>query len=1692
MSDPAGYTVGWICALPVEYVAAQEFLDEEHDKPRFVSPNDTNDYTLGKMGEHNVVIAVLPNGEYGTASAASVATNMLNSFHNIRIGLMVGIGGGVPSETHDIRLGDVVVSAPRFGESGVFQYDFGKSIQGQKFQHTRFLNQPPTTLRTAMTGMQAQYKRKGHKLMEAINIILNTNFRLRSEYERPESSTDRLFQPSVNHESACGNASCVNDASNLVLRRERSEVEDNPAIHYGLIASANQLMKDALIRDRLAAEKDVLCFEMEAAGLMNTFPCLVIRGVCDYSDSHKNKQWQGYAAMVAAAYARDLLQRIPLNRIEAEEKISAVVSEELKGIQDRLDQAYSQQERHQDEQKIRVLTEQQQRCHQVFKTSNYEEQKDINPRRAEGTCQWALQSSEYIRWLDNNCNGLLWVSADPGCGKSVLARSIIDDYVQASCQGVAICYFFFKDNDEQNNFAAALCSVLHQLFSQQPHLLQHAIPAWEKNGEKLRQEVNELWRILIAATSADISCKTICIFDALDECRETDQRRLIDKLQAFHRGLSSLTEKTYLKFLVTSRPYDDIQDHFRVITDSFPHIHIKGEEQNDQIHEEIDLVVRIRVRELAETVPLLPELHHRIEQQLLQMEHRTYLWLHLAIDDIRTTFKHSLRPAKNSITLIPPSVDAAYEKILCRVPADEMDIVKKILEIIVAARRPLTIREMAVALGIATYPEARTTMEAGLDPTHLQRKIRKLCGLFVFTNNSKIYLIHQTAREFLIQKENLNNLHLTYWSSLSNAEDQMAGICLRYLLMEDLEDDEGQPRFNIRDLLEYSAVHWADHVRKMTLMLDQEVPNRLHPVYDMCRKRVTLWFPIFWRTVMPNQNVRSMNALSLAAFNGHEQEVLFLLAIEKHDINAADEIRGNPLIWASREGHDKIVQILLEDGADVNAQGGEYGNALQAASWGGHDKIVQTLLERGADVNAQGGYYGNALQAASWGGYDKIVHTLLERGADVNAQGGYYGNALQAASWRGHDKIVQTLLEHGADVNAQGGEYGNALQAASSGGDDKIVQTLLEHRADVNAQGGYYGNALYAASYRGDDKIVQTLLEHGADVNALGGYYGNALYAASSEGHDKIVQTLLEHGADVNAQDGEYGNALYAASSGGDDRIVQTLLEHGADVNAQGGYYGNALQAASSEGHDKIVQTLLERGADINAQGGHYGNALQEASFRGHYKIVQILLEHGADGNAQGGEYGNALQAASWGGYDKIVHTLLERGADVNAQGGYYGNALQAASWGGHDRIVQTLLEHGADVNAQGGEYGNALQAASSEGYGRIVHTLLEHGADVNAQGGEYGNALQAASWGGYDKIVHTLLERGADVNAQGGYYGNALQAASWRGHDRIVQTLLEHGADVNAQGGGYGNALQAASWGGYDKIVHTLLEHGADVNAQGGYYGNALQAASWRGHDRIVQTLLEHGADVNAQGGESGNALQAASWGGYDKIVHTLLERGADVNAQGGYYGNALQAASWGGHDRIVQTLLEHGADVNAQGGYYGNALQAASSEGYDKIVQTLLERGADVNVQGGDYGNALQAASSEGHDEIVQTLLEHGADVNAQGGEYGNALQAASWGGYDKIVHTLLERGADVNAQGGYYGNALQAASWGGHDRIVQTLLEHGADVNAQGGEYGNALQAARRGGYHHIVKFLQGHQFADQLTSQPPPSKRLKVST
>ncbi|KAE8357567.1 hypothetical protein BDV27DRAFT_164399 [Aspergillus caelatus] len=301
------YTVAWICALPLEMAAAKVMLDEVH--PPLPQPEtDHNVYTLGRVSSHNVVIACLPGGVYGTISATAVASHVVSTFRSLRFGLIVGIGGGVPRPNTDIRLGDVVISKPTATSSGVIQYDYGKTLRDGRFQHTGLLNKPSPVLLKAVSQLESDYI-TGKRLVSKILIDIKHKYKeMRESFSRPKD--DWLFRPIYNHKDGEHNCSAC-DQTQLVNRSVRTT--DDPYFHYGLIASGDQVIKDAKTRDSIAHDLDILCFEMEAAGVMDELPSLVIRGICDYCDSHKNKQWQGYAALTAAAYTKTLLSVVPMS-----------------------------------------------------------------------------------------------------------------------------------------------------------------------------------------------------------------------------------------------------------------------------------------------------------------------------------------------------------------------------------------------------------------------------------------------------------------------------------------------------------------------------------------------------------------------------------------------------------------------------------------------------------------------------------------------------------------------------------------------------------------------------------------------------------------------------------------------------------------------------------------------------------------------------------------------------------------------------------------------------------------------------------------------------------------------------------------------------------------------------------------------------------------------------------------------------------------------------------------------------------------------------------------------------------------------------------------------------------------------------------------------------------------------------------
>ncbi|KAK3935766.1 hypothetical protein QBC46DRAFT_461901 [Diplogelasinospora grovesii] len=1025
MSNPQDYAVGWICAISTEYVAAQAFLDEKHDGPESVSLHDNNNYALGKIGKHNVVIAVLPEGEYGTTSAAAVARDMLHSFPNVRIGLMVGIGGGAPSRKHDIRLGDIVVSKPENGNGGVLQYDFGKTVQDQAFRMTGFLNQPPS-------------EGDGHQLEETINGVLEKKSRLRKKYKRPELSSDRLYRSEITHplsdpgqdETGCATV-CGDDASKLILRPPRDDGEDTPAIHYGLIASANQLMRDARIRDRLSSESNVLCFEMEAAGLMNHFPCLVIRGICDYSDSHKNKEWQGYAAMAAAAYAKDLLCQIAPNKVEAERRISEVLS----SVQDGVDKLLRKQHSQEHEAILKWLTP----------LDFASQQNDYIGRRQPGTGQWLLDSPGFQKWLSNACDSdrTLFCPGIPGAGKTILTSVVINDlrsrFQNDSDVGIAYIYFNFRRHGEQNakDLLACLLKQLAQGRSVLPESIQDLHGSYSGTGQQDRPSFDEISRALQSV--AALNSKVFIVVDALDECQATDGCR-----PRFLSEIFNLQDKCGASLFTTSRSIPEITEKFA----GSPSVEIRASDDDLRVYldrnmAQLPVFDGRRIPKLQDQEKLKAEIKSGIIEAVDGMFLLAQLYLG-SLDDkltpkaVRNALRQIQKQTEGSGDAQLKVLSKAYDNAMERIRGQKdgfRNLAEQALSWIICAKRPLTTLEIQHALAVEFG-------EVELDEGNLAlpQDIISVClGLVTVDEESGIIrLVHYTTQEYFDQTQK-------HW--FPDAETHITKVCVTYLSFrifesgackkpwddeedeadeedeedeedkeleedeedkeleedeedeelvlkledEELEEDEEDvelvlkledeseldQRLRLNPLYYYAAHNWGHHARVASIFAE-EVMDFLQ---SKAKVEAASQIILGWNS----RNTSTFTALHLAAYFGLEQAVTALLQKSfKADLKDKDDL--TPLSYAAGTGYEAVVKLLLDSGEVDTDSRDEHGwtpLSLAAMYGHGHEAVVKLLLDSGkVDVNVKDEGGQTPLSLATKLGHQAIAKLLRDAGGD--------------------------------------------------------------------------------------------------------------------------------------------------------------------------------------------------------------------------------------------------------------------------------------------------------------------------------------------------------------------------------------------------------------------------------------------------------------------------------------------------------------------------------------------------------------------------------------------------------------------------------------------------------------------------------------------------------------------------------------
>ncbi len=307
------FEIAVICALPIEADAVNALFDHHWDDdgpPYDKAARDPNAYSTGAIGRHNVVLAHMPG--IGKASAAAVAAHCHTSFPSLKLALIVGVCGVVPfyrsgSETAEIVLGDVIVS------EGVVQYDLGQRLP-KKFVPKETLRdalgRPNLEIRAVLAKLKSLRDRK--MLQDKIAGYMEV-LRVQGEPELaaayPGATQDKLFEATYRH--VRDGMSCQECACNgkLVPRARLEPCDGQPAVHFGLMASGDTVMKSGKDRDAIAQRSGVIGFEMEGAAVWDILPCVVIKGACDYADSHKNDVWQRYAAATAAACMKAFLDR---------------------------------------------------------------------------------------------------------------------------------------------------------------------------------------------------------------------------------------------------------------------------------------------------------------------------------------------------------------------------------------------------------------------------------------------------------------------------------------------------------------------------------------------------------------------------------------------------------------------------------------------------------------------------------------------------------------------------------------------------------------------------------------------------------------------------------------------------------------------------------------------------------------------------------------------------------------------------------------------------------------------------------------------------------------------------------------------------------------------------------------------------------------------------------------------------------------------------------------------------------------------------------------------------------------------------------------------------------------------------------------------------------------------------------------
>lgn len=814
------FEVALVCALPLEYNAISllfdEFWDEDGDRyGRAIG--DLNTYTTGRFGNFDVVLVLLPNT--GNVSAASATASLRSSYSGLRLVILTGTCGGVPfSGTGDeILLGDVIISRT------VIQYDYGRQYPDEfKARDTTedILGRPNKDIRGLVTFLETELARERLEkratvfLKQIQNLPPKGNRRPADIYKYPGACSDRLFKANYHHkhylspqcirakchecedavceesqESACDVAEC-NDQHIIKRRRLETnraskqqdfcEESQTPSIFIGRFGSSDRVVNSGKHRDEIAKHYGVLAFETEAAGVWDELPCIIVKGISNYADGHGNKHWQDFAAATAACVAKALVERYT----KTDKTFRVHIEQQMKELME---------------------NKESNQCLQDLRQTDPRDDK-TRIQRTKGhllreSYRWILDHTDFKKWRYDSQYSLLWIKGDPGKGKTMLLCGTIDE-MEKSTTTQCLSYFFCQATEPQlSNATAVLRGLIYMIITQRPALISHVRKRYDHSGKKLFEDGNNweaLSKTLLAILNDPGLTDAILIIDALDEC----VKRLSHLLEFINQA--SCSSRT--KWIVSSRNWPTIEES---LEDAMHGVKLCLELNESLVSAAVQSFIRYKVQHLATKKSYDKNTQIEIEQFLMSNAHGTFLWVALVCQELadpRVRKRHTLQKLKS----YPSGLDALYKRMMENIH-DSLDaeVCQQILAITSVVYRPITL------------PELSCLMESHIDNDDDELKeIIGFCGSFLTIREQTIYFIHQSAKDFLLEKVpdqilalGIEHQHHTIFSiSLNQLSKILHGdiYSLKFpgFSIEHVSSPDPDPLAPIR----YSCIHWVDHL----------------------------------------------------------------------------------------------------------------------------------------------------------------------------------------------------------------------------------------------------------------------------------------------------------------------------------------------------------------------------------------------------------------------------------------------------------------------------------------------------------------------------------------------------------------------------------------------------------------------------------------------------------------------------------------------------------------------------------------------------------------------------------------------------------------------------------------------------------------------------------------------------------------